>query len=554
MVSGMDTNSNTTNNVLSTDTNNLPSPQSVGREFVRQYYTVLHAKPQLLHRFYSDDSSFVNGGLDRPGEVSVPVYGQENIYKKIMSLNFKDCHAKIRQVDSMETIGKGVVIQVSGELSNDGQPMRKFLQTFVLAPQSSTKYYAKNDIFRYQDDIFGDEDEYNEVEKNSEVGLDKKDVPNLKPIERDEIEVKEEINAVPPESLEVPKFDNSINGSPTSDLDNVAVNESKINVNEPEVVQEFQQPIEEFKAEESRDSTSPQPPELKTYASIAKNPYFTTLYTGPVKTESNLPVTTHRPTESSPTPLAVSNNLSGPTPPVPGKPPNNTIIGQPQRERTIRRNPPFNKRNDSREMTPGRSGPNDSDSNDGDYREKKQFPDENQVFVGNLPQNIVEDELRNIFGKYGKILDVRINRQNQQKMGINTKTPNYGFITFESQDIVQSILKQKPIYFDNHRFNVEEKRSQTGRGLSNFDRNLNRGMGGPLGMGGGRINNNMNRNMNDNRSQTGPSGLRNRNQYNSSGNNGGPRGNNSLGTGSGVGAGGGFGPNRNTSFNNRQNR
>jgi len=30
-----------------------------------------------------------------------------------MSLNFRDCHAKIRQVDSQSTIDKAVVVQVS---------------------------------------------------------------------------------------------------------------------------------------------------------------------------------------------------------------------------------------------------------------------------------------------------------------------------------------------------------------------------------------------------------------------------------------------------------
>ncbi len=28
--------------------------------------------------------------------------------------------------------------------------MRKFMQTFVLAPQAPKKYYVHNDIFRYQ--------------------------------------------------------------------------------------------------------------------------------------------------------------------------------------------------------------------------------------------------------------------------------------------------------------------------------------------------------------------------------------------------------------------
>jgi hypothetical protein len=39
-----------------------PSPQSVGREFVRQYYTLLNQAPLHLHRFYSNNSSFVHGG------------------------------------------------------------------------------------------------------------------------------------------------------------------------------------------------------------------------------------------------------------------------------------------------------------------------------------------------------------------------------------------------------------------------------------------------------------------------------------------------------------
>jgi len=42
-------------------------------------------------------------------------------------------------------------LQVIGELSNNGQPMRKFVQSFVLAAQSAKKYYVHIDIFRYQD-------------------------------------------------------------------------------------------------------------------------------------------------------------------------------------------------------------------------------------------------------------------------------------------------------------------------------------------------------------------------------------------------------------------
>lgn len=135
-----------------------PSPQSVGREFVRQYYTLLNKAPNHLHRFYNNNSSFIHGE-------STLVVGQKNIHNRIQQLNFHDCHAKISQVDAQATLGNGVVVQVTGELSNDGQPMRRFTQTFVLAAQSPKKYYVHNDIFRYQD-LYSDEEA--DVESRSE--------------------------------------------------------------------------------------------------------------------------------------------------------------------------------------------------------------------------------------------------------------------------------------------------------------------------------------------------------------------------------------------------
>lgn len=134
-----------------------PSPQNVGREFVRQYYTLLNKAPDHLHRFYNNSSSFVHGGLDAKSQDVTLVIGQKQIHSKIQQLNFRDCHAKISQVDSQATLGNGVVVQVTGELSNDGQPMRRFTQTFVLAAQSPKKYYVHNDIFRYQDVYTDDE-------------------------------------------------------------------------------------------------------------------------------------------------------------------------------------------------------------------------------------------------------------------------------------------------------------------------------------------------------------------------------------------------------------
>eukprot|EP00064_Thunnus_orientalis_P023823 superscaffoldBa00009419_g24084 len=131
-----------------------PSAQLVGREFVRQYYTLLNQAPDYLHRFYGKNSSYVHGGLDSNGKPVEAVYGQS-----------------IRHVDAHATLNEGVVVQVMGELSNNMQPMRKFMQTFVLAPEGTVanKFYVHNDVFRYQDEVFGDSDSEPPEESEDEV-------------------------------------------------------------------------------------------------------------------------------------------------------------------------------------------------------------------------------------------------------------------------------------------------------------------------------------------------------------------------------------------------
>ncbi|OWK12095.1 hypothetical protein Celaphus_00003775, partial [Cervus elaphus hippelaphus] len=110
-----------------------PSPLLVGREFVRQYYTLLNQAPDMLHRFYGKNSSYVHGGLDSNGKPADAVYGQKEIHRKVMSQNFTNCHTKIRHVDAHATLNDGVVVQ--GSVAN--------------------KFYVHNDIFRYQDEVFG---------------------------------------------------------------------------------------------------------------------------------------------------------------------------------------------------------------------------------------------------------------------------------------------------------------------------------------------------------------------------------------------------------------
>ncbi|CAO2624086.1 Ras GTPase-activating protein-binding protein 1 [Lemmus lemmus] len=73
-----------------------------------------------------------------------------------MSQSFTNYHTKFCHVDAHAALNEGVVVQVIGLLSNNNQDLRRFMQTFVLAPGGSVanKFYVHNDIFRYQDEVF----------------------------------------------------------------------------------------------------------------------------------------------------------------------------------------------------------------------------------------------------------------------------------------------------------------------------------------------------------------------------------------------------------------
>ncbi|VDP15435.1 unnamed protein product [Soboliphyme baturini] len=82
------------------------TPQCVGREFVRQYYTLLGGVPDLMHRFYSNESVMLRGNDDEP------TIGQMDISRKFSKMGIIDCYTRVRTVHSSETVAKGVVVQV----------------------------------------------------------------------------------------------------------------------------------------------------------------------------------------------------------------------------------------------------------------------------------------------------------------------------------------------------------------------------------------------------------------------------------------------------------
>jgi hypothetical protein len=75
-------------------------------------------------------------------------------------LDFKDTKVRVTNVDSQGS-DANIVIQVIGEISNQGQPHRRFVQTFVLAEQTNG-YFVLNDVFRYLAEDPEEEDDQQE--------------------------------------------------------------------------------------------------------------------------------------------------------------------------------------------------------------------------------------------------------------------------------------------------------------------------------------------------------------------------------------------------------
>lgn len=131
-----------------TTSNSQPNtvvPSEVGWQFVPQYYTFVNKEPHRLHCFYNKNSTFIHG---TEGEEMKPCFGQQEIHNKITSIGFEDCKVFIHSVDAQSSANGGIIIQVIGEMSNHGDPWRKFVQTFFLAEQPNG-YFVLNDIFRF---------------------------------------------------------------------------------------------------------------------------------------------------------------------------------------------------------------------------------------------------------------------------------------------------------------------------------------------------------------------------------------------------------------------
>ena len=56
------------------------------------------------------------------------------------------------------------------------------------------------------------------------------------------------------------------------------------------------------------------------------------------------------------------------------------------------------------------------------------FRDSQQLFVGNLPHNCSNEDLVELFSKYGKVVDVRINQKQGRESAARGRDGKPGFV------------------------------------------------------------------------------------------------------------------------------
>uniref|UniRef100_A0A915IWH6 Uncharacterized protein n=1 Tax=Romanomermis culicivorax TaxID=13658 RepID=A0A915IWH6_ROMCU len=118
----------------------------IGREFVRQYFTIFGTKPEAFHRFYNNDSQLIVNGSVYTGTTSIKSY--------VSGLNLHDCHTRIYQIAVTKPEAHSILVQILGEMSINRGVLRRFAQNVILSSFVKRKLYVAYDNFQYIDRAF----------------------------------------------------------------------------------------------------------------------------------------------------------------------------------------------------------------------------------------------------------------------------------------------------------------------------------------------------------------------------------------------------------------
>ncbi|XP_049645487.1 ras GTPase-activating protein-binding protein 1-like [Suncus etruscus] len=404
------------------------TPVQIGRDFVTQYYAMLKSAPEMMiHEFYGKNTSDVHGGLESPEKAIAAVSGPKEIHREVASLHsLANGHVEILHLDAQATLNKGIVVQVLGLLSTSDQAPRHFVQTLVLAPQDSSegKFYVHNDIFSYQDEVLGgfitesQEEAKEEAKGEPEAELEPVREPQEEKLEAILEEAKEEAK-IEPEEAELEPVREPQEEKLEAILEEAVPEAAEKSPAEQEAPKNR---IPEDAAPKGQVSEAQEDEPPVSWASmVCKN-------LGPV---TGTPPQRPKVPASQPSPES--------------KPESQKLGQQEQRGREAGTNPaprgPPRPLRDPRQ--PGSLVPRRPRSS--------RHPNSHQLFLGNLPHEVQEQELLQVFQAFGKVLELRVLSGGE--------APDFGFVVFDGCEPVQKALSRRPITIRGGvRLNVQEKR------------------------------------------------------------------------------------------------
>jgi hypothetical protein len=125
-----------------------PSPLTVGKRFVKQYYQVLSSTPDQIFRFYNPSLSVLSHG--EGSNATTPLaFEQYEITTRWGDAKKMRIELEHGAIDAQVSVNGGILLVVTGHVVLD-EVHNAFVHTFFLTTVGNTKrFYVHNDILRF---------------------------------------------------------------------------------------------------------------------------------------------------------------------------------------------------------------------------------------------------------------------------------------------------------------------------------------------------------------------------------------------------------------------
>eukprot|EP00210_Caulerpa_lentillifera_P006006 g5740.t1 len=124
------------------------SKDSVSKQFVRLYYSILNTHHEHLHQFYGKGSTIVVSETLDSGETMTEAAEDEEVCRELLNWLYEDVTVKVESAVPQFTVEGCVLLLVNGIMYRKSQKdERLFTQALLLAPQDNG-YYIRTDTLQ----------------------------------------------------------------------------------------------------------------------------------------------------------------------------------------------------------------------------------------------------------------------------------------------------------------------------------------------------------------------------------------------------------------------